>query len=91
MKQALIVALVCVNVALLAALMLVASTPPARAQGFGGIDYIMVPGKIQTSTSAVYILDVPKQQLTAIYIDKTAKAVTPIGSRLIRTDFRESR
>ncbi len=91
MKQALIVALVCVNVALLAALMLVVSAPPAQAQGFGGIDYIMVPGRVQTNTSAVYILDVPKQQLTAIYVDKTAKAITAIGSRLIRTDFRESR
>ena len=91
MKQALIVALVCVNVALLAALMLVVSTPPAQAQGFGGVDYIMVPGRIQTNTSAVYILDVPNQQVTAVYVDKTAKAVTPIGTRLIRTDFRESR
>jgi len=89
MKKALIVALVGINVALLATLMLVASTPPAQAQGFGGVDYIMIPGKIQAELSAVYILDVPKQTLTAIYVDKNAKAVTAIGKpRLIRTDFR---
>ena len=89
MKKALIVALVGVNVALLATLMLVASTPPAQAQGFGGVDYIMIPGKIQLDQSAVYILDVPKQSLTAVYLNKTAKAVTAVGKpRPIRNDFR---
>ena len=73
MRKTVIAVLLCVNLALLGLVLTLSGPAPAQAQGFGGIDYIMVPGKIRDSVHAVYILDVPNQAMVAIYVDKTSK------------------
>jgi len=91
MKKALIVALVCVNVALLLALMLGSATPPARAQVMPGeTDYMLVPGRIRSETAAIYILDLGKQSLGAFQYEKNAKKLLPVSLRphSIKQDFR---
>jgi len=88
MKKAIIVTLVCVNMALVAALMLGASTPPAKGQVIGvGTDYLVVTGRIAKEQSAVYILDLAKQVLGAWEFDKTSKRFRAIGARSIKADF----
>ena len=63
MKKAAIVALACINVALLAAMIHV-STPPAQAQGFtGATDYLAITGKIDQDLDAIYIVDIAKSKL----------------------------
>ncbi len=87
MRKTIIAVLLCANLLLLGLLLLLSSLPSAQAQGFGGVDYIMVPGKIRDSVHAVYILDVNSQALVAIYVDKTTKDLTLIAKRNVKGDF----
>jgi len=87
MRKMIVSALLCVNLMLLGLLLLLSRPPAAQAQGFGGVDYIMVPGKIRDSVHAVYILDVNSQALVAIYVDKTSKDLTLIAKRNVKGDF----
>ena len=92
MKRALIVTLVCLNLALIAALVLGASTPPARAQAFrGGADYLMVTAAFSSSNDAVYVLDMAQRRLVALAYDKTAKRLLPMRGRQLERDFRQQR
>ncbi len=88
MKKGLIVALVCVNVGLVAALVLVASAQPAEAQIIGaGTDYLVVTGKISSDYEAVYVLDLSKMALGAWKIDKTTKKFKPYRPHSLKRDF----
>ncbi|HOD82473.1 MAG: hypothetical protein BWX88_01978 [Planctomycetes bacterium ADurb.Bin126] len=87
MRKTIVAALLCVNLVLLGLLLLLSSPQAVQAQGFGGVDYIMVPGKIRDSVHAVYILDVNSQALVAIYVDKTSKDLTLIAKRNVKGDF----
>jgi hypothetical protein len=88
MKKLLIVALVCINVALLAALVTV-NVRPAQAQSFrGGNDYIMVTGKIEQAFDAVYVIDLKTRRLAAWRFDRTAKRLRPYKGRNFTQDFR---
>lgn len=89
MKKTVIIALVCVNVALLASLMLWATTPKANAQVLrGGADYLLMTGHIGSDWDAVYIIDMGSRRLLAWQFDKTKKRLVPIRGRQLKNDFR---
>ena len=89
MKRAIIVTLVCVNVALLAALVLGAATPKAEAQAYrGAADYLLMTGHIGDNWDAVYVLDLAKRRLAAWQFNKTRKRLVAIGTRDLKDDFR---
>ena len=88
MKKVLIVALVCVNVALLAALMLGLAAPRASAQVYrGGADYLMMTGQIGRDWDAVYIVDMGSRRLMAWRFDQTKKRLVAFRGRELKTDF----
>jgi hypothetical protein len=88
MKKALIVALVCLNVALVAALLAV-STNRAEAQTLrGGNDYIMMTGRIEANFDAVYVIDMKTRRLAAWRFDRTNRKLVPYKGRVLDSDFR---
>ncbi|MDY7009814.1 MAG: hypothetical protein SVV80_03590 [Planctomycetota bacterium] len=92
MKQAIIVALVCLNAALVVALVFGTGTQAADAQVIGGgTNYILITGDIREDYDAVYILDLGKRRLAAMRFDKSkgiAKGrLVPAGTRELLRDF----
>jgi hypothetical protein len=88
MKKALIVALVCINAALLLALVLGYGTPPAKAQVAGGAtDYLMVTGRLIGEADAVYIIDLAKRRMAAWRFDKTNNKMVPMSGHELKRDF----
>jgi len=89
-KRKLIVALVCINVVLTAALMFVASTPTAQAQPIGATtDYLIVPGRVASDRAAIYVVDLARQALGVWQIDTTTKKFEFVGARDLKADFPE--
>lgn len=89
MKYALIVGLVCLNVALLAALLLGSLTPTANAQVVGGgTDYLMMTGRVATDTDALYVLDLASQKLAVLKWDRTKKRLQQIAVKELPADFK---
>ena len=92
MKRVLIVTLVCVNLGLLATLMLGTATPKASAQAFrGGTDYLLMTGAIRSDYDAVYVIDLGKRRLLAWKLDRTKKSLVPNRGRDLRNDFERQR
>ena len=92
MKHVIIVALVCLNAAMLVALVFGTGTPAANAQVIGGgSNYIMITGDIRQDYDAVYIMDLSKRKLAALKFDKRgglAKGrLIPAGIRELPRDF----
>jgi len=88
MKKALIVALICVNFALLAALILGPAVPKVQAQAVRGApDYLLVTGKVGADWDAVYLIDLAKRRLLGLRWDRTRRQMLPIRGRAFRTDF----
>jgi hypothetical protein len=89
-KKRLIVALVCVNVALVASLVFVAAAPKAQAAGMlgGGTDYLVVTGKVSSSTEVVYVIDIARDAMAAWKFDKTNKKMQLVGARTLKDDFK---
>jgi hypothetical protein len=80
MKRAVIVALVCLNAALAAALALGVGTPAANAQDrlIGArTDYLVMTGKTGSNFDSVWIIDLKKQAMVAMEFDKTHKEMRP--------------
>ena len=93
MKKAVIIALVCVNVALLMALTWQMATP-ARAQDEGyypPTNYVLVAGQIESGYELVYIIDMASRQLAVIRYDLSREVLVPFTRRDLASDFRESR
>jgi hypothetical protein len=88
MKKAAIMALVCINVALLLGLLLGSGVPEAKAQGLLQWDYLMVsslqPGR---NVEAIYIIDLARSRLAAVRYDRAKKRMVVIGARDLRRDF----
>ena len=98
MKKAVIVALVCVNVALLLTLIWQMS-PSATAQDdaayYSPTNYIMVAGQIESGYELVYIIDMATRGLSVIQYDLSAprdgNQLIPFAHRDLASDFRDSR
>ena len=89
MKKALIVALLCVNVALLAALIGV-NLDAADAQTVRGAnDYIMATGKVESTFDAIYVVDMKTRRLAGWRFDRTAKKLARYQTRPLEVDFRK--
>ena len=88
MKKALIVALVCVNVALVAALIGVNMSKAHAQTARGGNDFIMATGRIESAFDAVYVIDMKSRRLAAWRFDRTAKRLRPYKGRTLTTDFK---
>jgi hypothetical protein len=89
MKQFIIAALVCLNAALLLALVFGAGTQKAYGQVIGA-NYLLMTGHVNEDNDAVYVLDLASRRLAAWRWDKTAKRLAPIaagGGRELLQDF----
>ena len=94
MKKPLIVALMCVNAALLVAL--IAGTGTERAYGqVIGANYLVVTGNIFSDYDAVYVLDLATRRLAAWRYEKRKRpyGMRPVaaGRELLRDFGRSSR
>lgn len=87
MKKFIVVALLCVNAALLAALAL-AGNAPAHGQAIMQNDYMMVSGRTGSDYDSVYVLDLGKQKLCALRIDKTSKKFVWFPAHDLKPDFK---
>ena len=89
MKKALIVALVCVNVALLAALIGVNLNRAEAQTERGGNDYIMVTAQIEaTPFDAVFVVDLKTRRMAGWRFDRTTKRMVPYKGRDLKADFK---
>lgn len=89
-KSTVLALLVCVNMALLTAIVLrSASLPAAYAQGTGlSGNYVMVAGEIQDGYDALYLIDTQHRLLHALYYDRGTNSLRHGGYRSLRRDFR---
>ena len=94
MKKAAIIVLVCVNVALLGALV-VRTLPQAEAQPVyvspaQAPNYVLMSGKVAASQDVIYVLDVTSRRLAAWEFNQNTKRLERV--RLMRdltADFRK--
>ena len=90
-KRSLIVALVGVNLFLLAALLLSSYAPPAaHAQRVGGAwNYIAVSCEVDESYDAFYLVDLSQRRLHAFVPSQQQDgSIEYVGSRSLEADFR---
>ena len=88
MKQLILVALACLNAALLVALVFVSSAPPAEAQIVGGgVDYLVMTGAVAQNYDALYVLDLASRQIAAWRYDKKDNLLKLVGRRRLPADF----
>lgn len=88
MKKLLIGALVCLNLALVLVLVQSIHEPVAYAQGRGNADYMLVTGRVDASTEAVYVFDVGGQKLVAFEPDPNNKYRLKVaGGKSLKNDF----
>lgn len=90
MKRFVIVALICVNIGLLA-LFAFQAVQPAQGQDdiyFRRTNYILVTGQIQTGYDAVYVIDVAAQRLGVWRFDLSTKRLVAFRGRELGNDFR---
>ncbi|MFW6061605.1 MAG: hypothetical protein ACOC93_02235 [Planctomycetota bacterium] len=90
MKKALIVALVCINVGLLATLMLETTLPEAKGQ-VRAADYQMITAAVGSDYDAVFILDLGTRRLAALAMDKGRGRLQPYEGRRLVNDFGRNR
>ena len=94
MKKAAIIALVCVNVALLGALV-VRTLPQAEAQPVHvsappAPSYLLVTGHVALDQDVVYVLDVNSRKLAAWEFNQTTKRLERVRlMRNLTADFRK--
>lgn len=87
MKQALIVALVCLNLALLVAT-ISATTAPAQAQTVGGRgDFLLLNGMIARGEDVVYVIDTGSRRLAVIRYSVQNGRIMPVAMSDLSRDF----
>ena len=98
MKNAVLVALICLNAALAVALAAEALAPPANAQVIGGgTSYLMVTGRVGSNFEAVYVLDLASRRLVGLRYDRNRRpspgmvVIGPVGGRPLKRDFGRDR
>jgi len=88
MKKALIVALVCINI-LLVAMLINSNATKAQAQTERGAnDFVMVTGRVESGFEGVYVLDLKTRKLGAWRYDRNVKKLVPYTGRSLTTDFK---
>lgn len=89
-KNTVLAILVCLNLALLAGVVLTQySLPSARAQATGlAGNYLMVAGEIQDNYDALYLVDLKERALHAFFYDRGTRRLELGGSRDLEKDFR---
>ena len=88
MKKLLIVVLICLNGAMLAALLTGTAANTARGQvASGATDYLIVSGSTQVGYDAIYVLDLEKKRLMGWRLDATTSALKSIAGRDLKADF----
>ena len=87
MKKALIVALVCINILLVAVLINFNATKAQAQTERGANDFLMVTGRIEAGFEAVWVLDLKSRRLGAWRFDRTSKKFVPYTGRILTTDF----
>ena len=87
MKKALIVALVCINILLVAVLVNFNATTAQAQTERGANDFIMVTGRVESSFEAIWVLDLKTRRLGAWRFDRTSKKLVPYTGRILTTDF----
>ena len=92
MKQFIIVTLICVNLALVAALVFHSTASPAQAQvRGGGADYLMLTARVDENNDAVYVIDLGNRRMLAWFYDKSTDRLRPLPGRRLEDDFRVGR
>ena len=87
MKQALIVALVCLNLALLVAT-ISATTAPAQAQAVGGRgDYLLINCMIAKGEDIIYVIDTGSRRLAAVRYTVQNGRIAPVAMSDLTRDF----
>ncbi len=89
-KSTWLAALVCVNLVLLTALVVLGRPPRAAvAQGAGlGGNYLLVAGQVQSQFDALYLLDLRERALHVFYFERGARELKYGGFRDLERDFR---
>ena len=88
MKNVAIVALVCVNVLLLA-LVIGQAMPRAFGQTMrGASNYQILAGQLEADYDAVYVIDMDTRRMAAWKLDRGTKRLTPFQGRDLNNDFR---
>ena len=89
MKKALLLALVCVNAALLVALVSTVGIQKADAQVIGGgANYLLMTAKAADAYDALFILDLRTRQLAVWKFDRRSNQAVFVAKRDLRRDFR---
>lgn len=85
MKHALIVALVCLNLALLVALV---SGATAQAQSVGGrSDFLLINGLINRGEDVVYVVDTGARRLAVLRYSVATGRVSAVSGLDLKRDF----
>lgn len=88
MKQVMIVAMVCINVALVLALVFSLNEPVANAQFRGNADYMVVPAHVNDTVEAVYVFDIGQQKLLAFQPNPNNKMrLETYQGKIVKNDF----
>ena len=93
MKRTIIAALICLNAALVVALVFGATTERAYGQVMGS-NYLVLTGNVNENNDAVYVLDLSTRRLAAWRFDRTRKRLIAIaagGGRDLMRDFNRER
>lgn len=92
-KVSLLTALICLNLLLVTAFVIVGPTTPrsALAQGTGlAGNYLVVAGEIQDQFDALYIIDLSERTLHWFYFERGSNEVKYGGYRSLERDFRNN-
>lgn len=92
MKKLAVIMLVCVNVLLLA-MILVAALPQAQAQSIRGANnYLLMTGQIEKDYDVIYVMDLASRRLVAWQFNRTdRKLIRFRGGRNLAKDFGRAR
>ncbi len=80
--------MICVNVAMLLALMAGVGTGTANAQVISGPSYLMVTGAKSAGSDGLYLLDLANHKLLAMRFNTANKQMEPYMLRDLKRDFR---
>lgn len=88
MKKTLIVALVCVNIVLVAMLINFTLNNAQAQTERGANNFIMTTGLVEPGLEGVYVIDLKTRTMGAWRFDRTAKRLVPYKGRTLTTDFK---